>query len=142
MRVFSGAAAHRTRQSLEPFLRGAVDWEPLPPGISVDVTSFNWLGTEAESLTALSANGRARLDSALLPGAEIVGRWSDGKVLVTRQERGRGLLFSVGLPISVEVSDLALRPAFLALLDQMVTSPAPAARALARHSLGGFAAAR
>jgi hypothetical protein len=71
-------------------------------------------------LKDLGAKGRARLDSALLPGAEVVGRWSDGKAFVTRQERGRGLLFSVGLPVSVAVSDLALRPAFLGLLDQMV----------------------
>jgi len=101
-------------------VRGAVDWEPLTTSGEVDVASFNWLGAEAESLKDLGARGRARLDTALLPGAEIVGRWRDGKVLVTRQERGRGLLFSVGLPISVEVSDLALRPAFLALLDQLV----------------------
>jgi Mg-chelatase subunit ChlD len=120
--LFLGAGAHNTQLgvSLEPFLRGAVDWEPLPAGGNVDVSSFNWLGAEAESLKDISPKGRARLDSALLPGAEVVGRWSDGKVLVTRQERGRGLLFSVGLPVSVEVSDLPLRPAFLALLDQIV----------------------
>ncbi|HYQ14592.1 MAG TPA: VWA domain-containing protein, partial [Polyangiaceae bacterium] len=120
--VFLGARAHDTQlgASLEPFVRGAVDWEPLASGGNVDVASFNWLGAEAESLKDLASKGRARLDSALVPGAQVVGRWSDGKVLVTRQERGRGLLFSIGLPVSVEVSDLALRPAFLALLDQMV----------------------
>lgn len=122
--LFLGIRAHDTQlgASLEPFVRGAVDWEPLAAsaGVSVDARSFNWLGAEAESMGALAAKGRARLDSALLPGAEVVGRWSDGKVLITRQERGRGLLFSIGLPVSVEVSDFALRPAFLALLDQMV----------------------
>jgi hypothetical protein len=120
--LFLGERAHDTQlgASLEPFLRGAVAWEPNANGLNVDVGSFGWLGAEAESLSALGAKGRARLDSALLPGAEIVGRWSDGKVMVARQERGRGLLFSVGLPVSVEVSDLALRPAFLSLLDQMV----------------------
>jgi hypothetical protein len=120
--LFLGPRAHDTQlgASLEPFVRGAVDWEPRSPGVEVDTASFNWLGAEADSLKDLGAKGRARLDTALLPGAEIVGRWSDGKVLVTRQEHGRGLLFSIGLPLSVEVSDLALRPAFLALLDQMV----------------------
>jgi von Willebrand factor type A domain/Aerotolerance regulator N-terminal len=120
--LFLGPRAHDTQlgASLEPFVRGAVDWEPLGAETKVDVASFNWLGTEAESLNELAAKGRARLDTALLPGAEIIGRWSDGKVLVARQERGRGLLFSVGLPISVAVSDLPLRPAFLALLDHMV----------------------
>ena len=120
--LFLGARAHDTQlgSSLEPFVRGAVDWEQLTPGTNVDIASFNWLGAEAASLKDLSPKGRARLDTALIPGAEIVGRWSDGKVMITRQERGRGLLFSVGLPVSVEVSDLALRPAFLALLDNMV----------------------
>jgi hypothetical protein len=120
--LFLGERAHDTQlgASLEPFLRGAVDWEPSASGVNVDVASFGWLGAEADSLAALAAKGRARLDSALVPGAQVVGRWSDGKVLITRQERGRGLLFSIGLPISVDVSDLALRPAFLALLDQMV----------------------
>jgi Mg-chelatase subunit ChlD len=120
--LFVGARAHDTQlgATLEPFVRGAVDWELLPAGTEADVKSFGWLGTEAESLKGLSPKGRARLDSALLPGAEVVGRWSDGKVLVARQERGRGVLLTVGLPISVEVSDLPLRPAFLALLDHAV----------------------
>jgi len=120
--LFLGARARDTQlgASLEPFVRGAVDWEALNAATEVDIASFNWLGTEAESLKELGAKGRARLDTALLPGAEIVGRWSDGKVLVARQEHGRGLLFSVGLPVSVAVSDLPLRPAFLALLDNMV----------------------
>jgi Mg-chelatase subunit ChlD len=120
--LFLGEHSHDTQlgQSLEPFVRGAVDWEPLSAGGIVDVASFDWLGTEAESLKDLAPKGRARLDTALLPGAEVVGRWSDGKALVARQERGRGLLYSVGLPVSVETSDLALRPAFLAFLDQLV----------------------
>ncbi|HVY32387.1 MAG TPA: BatA and WFA domain-containing protein [Polyangiaceae bacterium] len=120
--LFLGARAHDTQlgANLEPFVRGAVDWETLAAGtVNVDVRSFDWLGAESESLKDLAPKGRARLDTALVPGAEVVGRWSDGKVLVTRQELGRGLLFSVGLPVSVEVSDFALRPAFLALLDHM-----------------------
>jgi hypothetical protein len=120
--LFLGEHAHDTQlgANLEPFVRGAVEWEPLSSGGSADVASFDWLGVEAESLKDLAPKGRARLDTALLPGAQVVGRWSDGKVLVARQERGRGLLFSVGLPVSVEASDLSLRPGFLALLDHMV----------------------
>lgn len=120
--LFLGEHSHGTQlgANLEPFVRGAVEWEPLQSGGSADVGSFDWLGVEAESLKDLAPKGRARLDTALLPGAAVVGRWSDGKVLVARQERGRGLLFSIGLPVSVEVSDLSLRPGFLALLDHMV----------------------
>jgi hypothetical protein len=107
-------------ESLEPFARGAVAWEVLGGGAQSDVSSLAWLGIEAQSLQDVSPKGRARLDTALAPGAEVVGRWSDGKVMITRQERGRGLLLTVGLPVSIEVSDLSLRPGFLALLDHLV----------------------
>jgi hypothetical protein len=121
--LFLGPHAHDTQlgANLEPFVRGAVDWEPLGAATETDVASFAWLGAEAGSLAGLSPKGRARLDTALLPGADSVGRWSDGKVLVSRLQRGRGLLFSVGLPVSVDGSDLPLRPGFLALLDHMVS---------------------
>jgi hypothetical protein len=120
--LFVGERARDTQlgATLEPFVRGVVDWEPLNAPTTVDTASFDWLGVEAEGLKELAPKGRARLDSALLPGAEVVGRWSDGKVLVTKLQRGRGLLFSVGLPVSIDVSDLSLRPGFLALLDHMV----------------------
>ncbi len=121
--LFLGPHAHDAMlgANLEPFVRGAVDWEPLAATTETDVASFAWLGAEAGSLAGLAPKGRARLDSALLPGADIVGRWKDGKVLVSRQEHGRGLLFSIGLPVSIEGSDLPLRPGFLALLDQLVS---------------------
>lgn len=121
--LFLGQHAHDMQlgANLEPFARGAVDWEPLAATTQTDVASFAWLGADAESLQRLAPTGRARLDTALLPGATIAGRWGDGKVLVARQERGRGLLFSVGLPVSADVSELPLRPGFLALLDQMVS---------------------
>ncbi|HYJ08483.1 MAG TPA: VWA domain-containing protein [Polyangiaceae bacterium] len=120
--LFLGQHAQDTPlgETLEPFARGAVAWEVLAKAQRGDVASFGWLGTEAQSLAELAPKGRALLDTALLPGTEVVGRWSDGKVLIARQERGRGLLYSIGLPVSIEVSDLSLRPGFLALLDHMV----------------------
>lgn len=120
--LFLGQHAQDTQlgETLEPFARGAVAWEVLGKAQGADVASFGWLGVEAQSLAELAPKGRALLDTALLPGSEVVGRWSDGKVLVARQERGRGLLYTIGLPVSVEVSDLSLRPGFLALLDHMV----------------------
>jgi hypothetical protein len=120
--LFLGQNAKDTQlgESLEPFARGAVAWEVLGSGAQGDAASLSWLGAEAQSLESLAPKGRARLDTALPPGAQVVGRWSDGKVLITRQERGRGLLFTVGLPVSVDVSDLSLRPGFLALLDHVV----------------------
>jgi hypothetical protein len=42
--------------------------------------------------------------------------WSDGAPLVARRTVGRGEAWIITLPVSVDLSDLALRPAFLAIL--------------------------
>jgi hypothetical protein len=47
-------------------------------------------------------------------------KWTDGSPLVGRRARGRGDFWLTTLPFSVETSDLALRPGFLALLDAFV----------------------
>ena len=47
-------------------------------------------------------------------------KWTDGAPLVARRAMGRGEAWVVTLPFSVDESDLALRPAFLALLDAWV----------------------
>jgi Mg-chelatase subunit ChlD len=121
--IFLGERARSTPlgSTLEPFVSGAVEWEPLAGQSGADPASLSWLGVEGGSLNDLGAKGRARLDTALVPGAAVIGRWNDGKVLIARQERGRGLLFSVGLPVDVQTSDLPLRPGFLALLDHIVS---------------------
>ncbi len=107
--------------TLEPFLSGAVRWDrnELPAGI--DVKSLSLLGTEAPSLAELSLRGRARLDGADLGTSRVLGRFSDGKPWLIERDLGRGALFALGLPSSVDESDFALRPAFLALLDHFVT---------------------
>jgi Mg-chelatase subunit ChlD len=102
--------------SLEPFARGAVRWEPgAKPGIATD--SVAWLGPEAASLSDLAERGRARLDGAELDGTRVAGTWSDGVPWITERRLGRGLCLTAGLPSSLDQSDLALRPGFLALLD-------------------------
>ena len=106
--------------TLEPFAQGAVHWQKSEsPG--ADPASLTWLGAEAQSLSDLAAKGRAALDGAELPGARVLGRWSDGKVWLFERSSGRGTLLTLALPVSLDESDLALRPGFLALLDQLVT---------------------
>jgi hypothetical protein len=105
--------------TLEPFLRGAVRWESTKAK-GADVKSLAWLGDAAASLSDIDPTGRALLAGAEPAGARVVGRWADGQPLILESRVGRGLLLAVGLPVSAEVSDLALRPAFLALLDYAV----------------------
>lgn len=107
--------------TLEPFLSGAVRWETkdLPPG--VDVGSLGWLGAEAPSLAELGLEGRARLDGADLSSSKVLARFSDEKPWLVERQLGRGALYVLALPASVDQSDFALRPGFLALLDFFTT---------------------
>lgn len=101
--------------SFDPFLAGAPAWEDSAPE-SIDPASLGWLGEPAESLQSLGAQGRARLAE----GGDVLGRWSDGEAWLLQRRQGRGLTLSAGLPVSVDQSDLALRPGFLAVLDHFV----------------------
>lgn len=58
--LFLGERAPDTQlgATLEPFLRGAVEWESSASGLNVDVASFGWLGPEGESLNSLGAKGQ------------------------------------------------------------------------------------
>jgi hypothetical protein len=113
------AASAQLASTLEPFARGGVRWEPSQK-LGVRAASVPWLGEEAGSLAELTRKGRARLDAAILEGAEVVGRWDDDAPFALERPEGRGLLLTIGLPASVEESDLALRPGFIALLDYVV----------------------
>jgi len=61
-----------------------------------------------------------RVDAADLPGAEVGGKWAGGVPWLFQRRLGAGVLFTAGTPASVELSDFALRPGFLALLDVVV----------------------
>jgi hypothetical protein len=116
--VFLGPALESAPlgSSFEPFLNGAPRWQPSEGG--VDAKSASWLGEAAVSLTDLAPKGRARFASAA--DNHVLARWSDGEPWLVERRLGRGLALCAGLPISVAVSDLALRPGFLALLDGVV----------------------
>jgi len=64
--------------------------------------------------------GRAGLSTSDLLGARVLATFADGQPFLTERELGRGALFTVALPTSVEHGNFPLRPAFLALLDHFL----------------------
>jgi len=105
--------------TLEPFVRGALHWE-AKTGLGLDEASLGWLGPEALNLGDLGLHGRAGLATSDLLGARVRVKFSDGEPFLTERSLGRGLLFTVALPASVEQSNFPLRPTFLTLLDALV----------------------
>jgi hypothetical protein len=80
------------------------------------------LAESAQSLSELSAPRRATLSPEDAGLFEPLVRWTDGELLVARRGMGRGEVWLVTLPFSIEASDLTLRPAFLALLEAWVNA--------------------
>jgi hypothetical protein len=105
--------------TLEPFVRGDVSWGPTQAR-GVDPKSAAWLGEAATSLLELAPGGRVELDTAAPAGSRVVARWNDGRAFLLETPIGRGLVVSASLPASIELSDFALRPGFLALLDHVL----------------------
>jgi hypothetical protein len=120
--AFLGPRAEQTPlgATLEPFVHGAVHWEAQAK-FDVSESSLAWLGPEAGSLRELKLAGRAGLSTSDLLGATVLGKFSDGQPFLTERALGRGELFTVALPTSVEHGNFPLRPAFLALLDYFVS---------------------
>jgi len=111
------AAAAPLGASLEPVLGHAVAWtETQSPGAD-PATAVGALSESARSLVDLGARRRARLAADDVGAFVPVVAWTDGAPLVARRSIGRGEAWIVTLPVSVDASDLALRPAFLALLQ-------------------------
>jgi len=119
--AFLGPRAEQTPlgSTLEPFVHGAVHWEGAASG-GIDDASLSWLGPEAASVRDLALHGRAGLGAADLLGAKVLATFGDKQPFLTERALGRGEVFTVALPTSVERSDFPLRPAFLALLDYLL----------------------
>lgn len=110
------AATVQLSASLEPFAREGATWESEIEA-TLDTASLAWLGPEADSLKSAGLGNRVRLDAVDLPGTRVRGRWSDGVPWLFVRDQGRGVVLTTGLPVSLQHSDLGLRPGFLALLD-------------------------
>lgn len=113
------AAAAPLGAGFDPLVPGVVRWGASPsPGI--DPASFPLLGGSAVSFGDLRPRGRASLEAEALAGADVLAKWSDGAPFLVRRALGRGAVLVLTVPLTTEESDLALRPAFLALLDRFV----------------------
>jgi hypothetical protein len=113
------AAAAPLGASFDPLVPGVVRWGPSPsPG--VDPATAALFGPSADGMADLAPRGRAAIDPEASSGADILARWKDGAPLLVRRSVGRGAVMALTLPLSTDESDLALRPAFLALLDRFV----------------------
>jgi len=113
------AAAAPLGAGFEPLLPGVIRWGDSPAE-GIDVVSAPSFGPSAPSFAKLHPRGRAALDKEAAEGAEVLARWSDGAPFLLRRSLGRGAVLVLTLPLGTSESDLALRPAFLALLDRFV----------------------
>lgn len=116
------AAAAPLGANFAPFLNHVLAWERVTVSGADVATAAPLFGESAASLTDLGTKGRVRLETQDLAGYEPLLRWTDGVPLVARAVRDRGEVWVTTLPFSVEVSDFALRPGFLAFLDAVVAS--------------------
>lgn len=118
--LFVGPGVERTPLGNEfsPFVVGPPRWiSNKSPGVSPKVPGS--LGPLSTSWSDLNAPHRVLLpqDDSL----QVRTRWEDGEALIVERPSGRGTFITIGLPSSVDESDLALRPAFLELLDYVIT---------------------
>jgi len=116
------AAAAPLGASLEPLLGHGVTWAETKATGGDPATALGQLAEPAHSLADLGANRRATLSAEDASALDVLVKWTDGAPLVARRTIGRGEVWVVTLPFSVDESDLALRPAFLALLDSWVSA--------------------
>ncbi len=111
------AASAPLGATVDPFVTRPFTWSREAPAGADVAAAAPVLGESALSLAEFSPRGRARIadeDAAEMDG---VVRWSDGALLFGRRTRGRGELWLSTMPLSLDLSDLTLRPGFLALLD-------------------------
>jgi hypothetical protein len=111
------AAAAPLGASLEPLLGHAVTWGETKATGGDPASALGQFAEPARSLADLGAARRTTLAPEDATTVDALVKWTDGAPLVARRVIGRGEAWLVTLPFSVDESDLALRPAFLALLD-------------------------
>jgi len=110
--------------SFEPFARGALTWEATTATSIIDPKGL--LGDAGASLKEIAPQSRLLLAGALIPGSETLLTWDDQSPWMLKRRVGRGQAWTFGLPVSVDESDLALRPGFLALLERFLHDAAQA----------------
>lgn len=105
--------------SLSPIIEGAARWEPSPVD-GFDAGSLKWLGPAGATFSELHAKARLVLDEALPQASIVRAKWSDSRASLVERALGRGIVWAAGLPVSTEISDIGLRPGFLALFEHII----------------------
>ena len=114
------AAAPPLGASLEPFLAHPVAWEATRSPGADPASAAGPLVESAASLRELGAPRRIVLHPDDAATFSTLLAWSDRAPLVVRRPLGRGEVWAVTLPFGLDTSDMALRSAFLSLLDAWV----------------------
>lgn len=98
---------------------GVVRWRAsAPKGAKTDTCGF--FGPSAPGLADIAAKGHTQLAPEAMQGADVLCAFDDDAPLLTRRHVGKGLVYVATIPFDLETSELALRPAFLVLLDRFV----------------------
>jgi hypothetical protein len=105
--------------TFEPLVPGSISWS-ASPAAGLDEHASVLFGSAAASLADFRPRGRATVDIGALGNAQVSARWNDGAPWLIERAIGRGYAYVLTVPTSPDHSDLALRPAFLMLLDRFV----------------------
>ncbi len=128
------AAAAPLGSGFRPMLSAIVRWKPAGvEGLSPNKDHL--FGEAFAGLDKLAPKGRAQLELEASSPQVVLARWSDGAPFLLQRRLGRGVVYSLTLPLSTSQSDFALRPGFLALLGQL-TKTARALGGVARTTIG------
>ncbi len=119
----SRAAAAPLGATLEPVLSHQAMWVAASvKGVAPNVRT-DFLGEATRSLVDIRATRRTTLAPEDVAKLDDLVPWSDGAPLIARSApRNAGEVYVTTLPFSLDASDFALRPAFVALLDAFVTT--------------------
>ncbi len=100
-----------------PLIDGAATWSTSRVS-GIDPQAETGLGPLTIGWADIEPTGHVQVGEQ--PDARVLARLQGGAPLLLERPRGRGLLIASLLPSSVDVSDFALRPAFLALLEHVL----------------------
>lgn len=104
--------------SFEPIFAGRVSYKPSPVDGADPASLTGPLAESKGGFGDLALRGRATLEERDLREFEVLAKFQDGAPLVLRKTVGRGVVWVVTLPFSLDESDLPLRPGFLDLLQE------------------------
>ena len=104
--------------TFEPILAGRVSYKPSPVAGADPSSLVGPLAESKDGFSDLALQGRATLEDRDLRDFDVLAKFQDGAPLVLRKTVGRGVVWVVTLPFSLDESDFPLRPGFLDLLQE------------------------